>query len=164
MSDVIVADASPLMIAAKLEFLDFFPAILGVVYIPPKVADECLKENAKEGASLIKKAIEDGILFVTETPSHEFLSRVPSGVDDGEAQAIGLALEMGARLLIDDLKGRKAAINEGISVFGFGVVIVRAKQLGIIPNVAPVLDQIKNHGYHVSPRVVKDILILSGEA
>lgn len=49
-------------------------------------------------------------------------------VDEGEAEAIGLALEKGLRLIIDDRKARIYAKRLGVKVIGTAGILVRAKK------------------------------------
>ncbi|MEI7669074.1 MAG: hypothetical protein WCJ33_03225 [Pseudomonadota bacterium] len=162
LTDTIVADASPLIIAAHIGMLEHLPAILGNVTIPPIVAEECTKTN-KSGAKLIANAINDNILTISHNTQHEFLSRIPYGIDSGEAEAIALALNLKARLLIDDKKGRKIAKHEGLGIFDFGVVLVKAKRAGVINAVLPILQHIDRLQYRISEQVTTEILTICGE-
>ncbi|MEI6730915.1 MAG: DUF3368 domain-containing protein [Pseudomonadota bacterium] len=161
-SNTIVADSSPLIIAAHTGLLVHLPDILGVVFIPPKVSEECL-QLGKPSANAIEDAIKCGILTVSTQIEHEFLTRIPSGVDAGEAEAIALALNLNAKLLIDDKKGRKIAKYEGLTVLGFAAILVKAKRSGIIDSVLPVIEQMNKVNYRISPRLLAEILQLCNE-
>jgi len=162
LADTIVADASPIIIAARTELLPHMPSLLGRIYIPPAVAEECA-HPFKEGSQAVKQAIERNTLTVSDKIEHEFLSRIPHGIDTGEAEAIALALNLHARLLIDDRKGRRIAKHEGLHILGFGAVLVKAKRSGIIPAVLPVIKQMSAMRYHIAESMVKEILALCGE-
>ena len=162
MTDIIVADASPIIIATHTNLLLHLQSIVGRVIIPPKVAEECLKP-LKNDSMAIKEAIEQNILTVSARVEHDFLSCIPHGIDAGEAEAIALALSLNARLLIDDRKGRKIAKHEGLHILGFGAILVKVKKAGIIPTVLPIIQHMHAMHYHISDRVVEEILMLCGE-
>lgn len=59
-------------------------------------------------------------------------------LDQGEASAIGLALEAGVGLVaMDERRGRLVAREMGLAVTGSLGVLLRAKRLGFIEAVAP---------------------------
>jgi hypothetical protein len=162
LTDIVVADASPLIIAVHTNLLMSLPVLLGSIYIPPAVAEECMRPN-KRNAKVIEEAITSNVLTVSGKTEHDFLSRIPQGIDAGEAEAIALALNLKARLLIDDRKGRKIARHEGLSILGFGAVLVKAKHAGVIDKVVPVIRKMEAMHYHISERVVSEIIQLCGE-
>ena len=85
-------------------------------------------------------------------------------VDAGEAEAICLAIEQHARLLIiDDKKGRKAAKKHGIRIIGTGGILVVAKKKGLLVKVSPILEDLAGVGYRLSPMLCHRILELAGE-
>jgi predicted nucleic acid-binding protein len=64
-------------------------------------------------------------------------------LDRGEAEAIALALELNADLLlIDERKGRVAASQLGIRVVGILGMLVEAKQRGFVSAIKPIVDDL----------------------
>ncbi|MGH1433593.1 MAG: DUF3368 domain-containing protein [Lewinella sp.] len=85
-------------------------------------------------------------------------------LDMGEASAIALALKNpGSRIILDERKGRKVAKRLGLKVIGTLGLIVKAKQKGIIPSGKEVLNKLENHGFWLSQRMKKSLLIKLGE-
>ena len=60
------------------------------------------------------------------------LDELPNVLHQGEREAIALAEERGAQLLIDEIRGRRAATERGIEVVGTLRVLSYAKQFGLI--------------------------------
>jgi predicted nucleic acid-binding protein len=60
----------------------------------------------------------------------------------GESEAILLAKELCAHLLIDDLEARKEASRLGISYFGSLRIIKEAKDRALIPKAKTILDEL----------------------
>jgi hypothetical protein len=64
-------------------------------------------------------------------------------IDLGEAEAIILALELKADLiLMDERRGRELAINYGLNVTGLLGVLLQAKRSNLISTIKPLVDQL----------------------
>ncbi len=86
-------------------------------------------------------------------------------VHPGEAEAIALALETQAGwLLLDDSDGRRLAKTEGAPVLGLMGVLLLAKKRGVLAEVRPLMDLLRDEaGYYLSDKVRKEIIRLAGE-
>jgi uncharacterized protein len=86
-------------------------------------------------------------------------------VDACEAEAIELALELHAdRLLMDERKGRKLAVQEGISVIGLLGVVLLAKRKGLIPSARTLLQRLDQEaGMYLSAEIRDTALKSVGE-
>jgi predicted nucleic acid-binding protein len=94
----------------------------------------------------------------------ERASRFSTMVDAGEASAIALAMERsGAKLIMDDLKGRRLAIELGVRITGSLGVLKSAKDKGLIPALAPVLEDLRKAGLWLSDELVRAVLSEAGE-
>ncbi len=66
-------------------------------------------------------------------------------LDRGEAEAISLAIELNADwMLLDEREGRKVAKSLGLKVTEILGILLRAKQLGEIESLQPVIDDLIN--------------------
>lgn len=85
-------------------------------------------------------------------------------LDSGEASAITLALEIsGSTIILDDYKARLIAERLGLSVTGTLGVIIRAKKIGVVEHVRPILEKIKKTDFRISPALETLILKEVGE-
>lgn len=72
-------------------------------------------------------------------------------LDPGESEAIVLAKEINADLLIlDDEQARNKARLEGIRVAGLLALLLQAKNRGTIKNLKPLLDDLRVKGFFMT--------------
>ena len=88
-----------------------------------------------------------------------------SQLDPGEAEAIALALEIKAELLlIDERRGRAIATRLGLRITGLLGILVEAKQRSLIPSVKPLMDAlIDTSEFRVSQPLYEQILQMVNE-
>ncbi|MCV6613419.1 MAG: DUF3368 domain-containing protein, partial [Cellvibrionaceae bacterium] len=90
----------------------------------------------------------------------ENLSKV---LDLGEAEAIALAEQLGAIVLIDERRGRSVAKQRNIPITGTAAILIKAKQAGEVAQVKPLLDTLDKVGYRLSPALINEVLKIIGE-
>jgi predicted nucleic acid-binding protein len=90
---------------------------------------------------------------------------VVAALDQGEAEVITLAIELGVRhVLIDETAGRRVAQLLGLDVSGTVGVLLRAKQGGRVAAVRPLLDDLRRHGIWLGQRVYQFAIREAGES
>ncbi len=104
------------------------------------------------------------MVFIIDPKDKKYQSLLEASIDKGEASAIALAAEMeDCLLIIDDLKGRKAAEQIGLKIIGTIGVIVDAKLAGIILSVKPILAKIKQTNFRITDKLERLIIEKAGE-
>lgn len=103
--------------------------------------------------------------WLTVVPLSSPLSPVSvATLDKGKGAVIQLAIEQGRlRVSIDELQGRRMAAALGIRVVGSLGLIARAKTLGIIQAVRPLIEKAMQEGIHYHPDLVSQMLRAAGE-
>ncbi len=81
----------------------------------------------------------------------------------GEAEAIALAQDRQARLLIDDARGRRIARSRGVPIVGVASVLLAAKPRQEVEAVGPILRELAAAGYRLAPRLLAKVLATAGE-
>lgn len=150
---MIVSTTGPLAVLFKARLL----------FILKELYEEVLVPHAVE---LELKAKTEGVIMFTAHPwikvadvrNEELIRALILSADPGEAEAIALALHDDARLLIDDLLGRKAAKKLGLQILGTLGLFVAAKKRGIITSVQDCIDRIVEVGYYLDDELIEAVL------
>jgi uncharacterized protein len=161
----VISDASPLIYLTHLGRFALLREIYESVLIPPAVWKEVGERGAQrlEGRTLAA-AISEGWVKIEApqfAPPHTALAKLGAG----EREAIQLAFEKHATLLIDEANGRAIALQLGISLSGTLGVLAEAKRRKLIPLVRPELNRLLNEtNFRVSEVIRQHVLQLADEA
>lgn len=150
----VVSNSSTLIALARINHLDILEKVVKKLIIPPAVYDDIVIKGAgRPGSAEIRQAkwIEK-----RNVSDQEMVMRLNSILGLGESEAIALAKEIKADLIIlDDDKARKVALSEGIRISGLLAFLVQAKEKGIIERVKPLMDGLKLKGFFISENLYK---------
>lgn len=160
-SGVVVADAGPLIGLTRTGKVELLRCLFGRVLVPPAVESELSIGQSRPGSQTLAAAMECG--WLTVSPVAQIPPHLSAVLDRGEAEAIILAKRESVSLLIDESRGRAAARYEGVSVFGTGAVLLRAKEEKFISDVRAELEALRNVGYRISDSLCGEIMKLAGE-
>lgn len=158
-AELVIADAGPLIALSRVVELSLLRDVFGQVWVTETVLAECTARPDRPEGSTILAAVAAGWLQVRpDSPmDHDW------GLDPGEASAIATALELRAGVLMDDRAGRRVAISLGLPVIGAWGVLVRGKELGKLPRVSPLVDQLIASRYYLANKVIDEALRLVDE-
>lgn len=160
---MIISNATPLIAFSRIGQLPLLrKTVAEPLIVPAAVAEEIsdYETNRPGGVDLGR---ESWIEVRSVREPHRVQLLLPT-LDRGEAEVIALGLEEEARLvLIDELIGRKVAESLGLQVSGSVGILIRAKQLGEIETVKPLLEQMVRKGLHYSQRFLDTVLRQVGE-
>jgi predicted nucleic acid-binding protein len=85
-------------------------------------------------------------------------------LDPGEASMLALAKEMEKPLLImDDLKARRYAKENGFALTGTLGVLMEAKKKGHILKLQEILQKMQATNFRISPNLISEALKIVGE-
>lgn len=150
---LVIADSSPLIALVNINHVDVLPALFGSVTIPPHVADELRSANRP-------LAIRE---FIAANPPWLHIrspkSNTPiSPLHAGEAAAINLAMELKADLLlIDDMVGRKAAVQRSIRLTGTIGVLELAATAKLL-DLKEAFEKTKRTDFWIAPALLDERL------
>lgn len=160
---MIVSNSTPLINFAAIDRLDILEALFTMLIIPPAVEFELLERGAQyPNVTIIRQAA-----FIKKHDIHNEMLRTALSIDldPGEAEAIILALEQKADLLLlDELAGRTIAESYQIAFTGSIGCLIEAKRIGIIPKIKPILDAMRMEAsFWVNHLLYARILMEQGE-
>jgi predicted nucleic acid-binding protein len=151
MHKIVIADTSCLILLDKIGELSLLKKIYNSVSTTIEVAKEF---SDKLPEWIIIEVVED----------KKYQESLETQVDLGEASAIALAKETeGALLLLDDLKARKLATKLHLNFTGTLGVIHKAKQVGAIKKVKPLILKLEATNFRISENIVNELLRINGE-
>src|ERR1019366_879506 len=132
---MIVSDAGPIITFARIARLSLLREVTGSVTIPSAVHAE-ISIIGMPGAAELPEVEWIQRAVVTDL---SWLAALPSALHAGEREAIALAKERDAQLLMDEIRGRRAAAQLGIEIIGTLRILADAKRLGHIEVVRPII-------------------------
>jgi predicted nucleic acid-binding protein len=152
---IVVADTSPLNYLVLIGEIDLLLALYGKILMPRAVYQELQRSQ-------------------TPLPVHAWASSLPewcevrtviapidsafSDLDPGEREAIQLAVETGAdMLLIDEIDGRKEALRHHLRVTGTVAILEQASQRGLI-DFRSALERLEKTSFRLSPTIRETFL------
>ena len=137
---IVVSDTSPILNLRRIGRPELLVLLYGEVLVPPAVFAELTIKT--DGASVMEGRPISSLIVVTPRDQKR-VQQLRHSLDTGEAEAIVLAIERQADLLlVDERRGRRAAEAEGLRITGLLGVLADAKRAGLIDAVKPVLDDL----------------------
>ena len=138
MPSVVISDTSCFIILSKIDELDLLYKVYENIFTTPEIVaeyGEALPEWVK-------------ITSVKDKYRQQLLEMQ---LGKGESSAMALSLEMPDSIVIlDDYKARKAAEILNLKFIGTIGLIIKAKLMGVIPSVKPLLQKIKQTNFRLS--------------
>ncbi len=127
--DSAISDTTALIILAKSDTLSLLSNLFEEIYIPQAVYDELIFKD-----DIVRFRVEKfDKISLKKVSDFEFLKRIKkSNIDDGEAEAISLALELNLKLIIDERKGRKVAISQSLKIVGVLGILIENYRRGFL--------------------------------
>ena len=149
--DAVISDTSCFILLDKINELELLQLLFGKIFTTDIIASEYGKQ------------LPDWVIVKSVT-STKYLELLQLEVDKGEASAIALSAEFTSALLVlDDNKARKLATRLNLAFTGTLGILVKAKQVGILPEIMPILKKIQSTNFRFSDKTFREILSIVGE-
>jgi hypothetical protein len=161
-----VSNTSPISNLAAIGRLDLLKAQFSELWIPSAVAHELTLHPIPAAMAAIQVAIREQWLRVATAQDSALLRTLSAQLHRGEAEAIALAVDLKADLvLMDEREGRQLATQVGISVTGVLGILLRAKRVGQIAAIKPAIDALRQDAhFFIAPALEAKVLSESGES
>jgi uncharacterized protein len=162
-SDIVVSNTSPISNLTIIQHLHLLPALYGCVLVPNAVVRE-LRASASVRAS-VETALTDGTLKQTSVKDINRVQALLRTLDAGESEAISIAIEQQASLLlIDEREGRMAADSMELEITGVLGILIEAKKRGFVQAIKPLITQLQTEArFRLSATLVQQTCAIVGE-
>lgn len=158
---IVVSNTSPITNLAAIGHLDLLRQMYQQVIIPEAVFQELTAQGGSHPGAVVRQ------LAWVETravSNRAVVNALQVDLDAGEAEAIALAQELAADLLlIDEHLGRAAATRLGVRIIGLLGVLIEAKHRGLIQEIRPLVDALMKLGFRISQDLYQRVLQAAGE-
>jgi predicted nucleic acid-binding protein len=160
---IVVSDTSPITNLAIVGYLDILQKLYGGIVIPQAVVQEITAVAPRLTSALDILTLD--WLHSREITDQVLVASLELELDRGEAEAIALAIELKADLLmLDERRGRAVARRMGLKFVGLLGALIEAKQTGLVPAVKPVLDDLATKaGFRISRELYARVMQAAGE-
>ena len=152
MSEIIVSDASCLIVLQRIGEMRLLQQLFDEVRITQEVA-------AEFGESL------PNWIKIVEVKDKEKIKVLKLNLDNGEAASIAYCLEQTEEtlLIIDERKGRRIAQELNLKVIGTLGLVVRARQQNFIALVKKILNKLEAADFRILQSLKTEVLEMFGE-
>jgi len=148
--DQAVTNSTCLIALHRIGQLDLLPRLCSTIMVPQVVLEEV--------GELIP------FLTVQSPVNRAAVAALMTQLDQGEAEAIALATELGSLpVILDDKKARRVAQQIGLRVIGTIGILLRAKRESLLAELETPLKALQSAGFHMTEALYREALRLAGE-
>lgn len=157
----VVSNTTPIIALSVVRCLDVLHALYAEVLIPPAVYAEIMTGGLERaGVTELQLATWIRMKPLQDVRRADLLV----DLDRGEAEAIALTLELDADLLlVDERLARRHAQRLGLTITGTLGILLKAKERGLVAELRPLIQQLRDNRIRLSEDVVRKALLLAKE-
>lgn len=157
---LVISNTSPLLNLAIIEHLFLLKDQFGEIIIPDAVKNELRINENLPGSQLLKEALDAGWIKVRIANDKVLIQLLRRELDQGEAEAIALAVQLKSDwLLLDEKEGRRIARTLGLKITGILGIILRGWREKRVSSVEEIIEQLRTKAhFHISPHLETQIL------
>lgn len=156
----LVVNASPIISLAKIGHADLLLDLSGELVVPKGVFEEIVTYKESDPAIQWVTIRKEELIKDVTVPDKIF----EWNLGKGESEVIAYSIKNKEfTVAIDDKAAKKCAELYGIKVKGTISIIVNAKSAGLIPEIKPLLLNLKSSGFRIADFVIDSALRLANE-
>lgn len=156
----IVSNMSPILNLAIIGQLALLRQQCGQIIIPNAVFDEFRLEQNLPGTAEISAAIKEGWISVRAPSRRDQVLLLARELDKGESEAIALALELKAELIVVDERDARRVFNSlRLNVIGVVGILAKAYKEGHLLSLENTILELKEKpGFYIDNKLTQAIL------
>lgn len=160
---IVVSDASPIIALSLIGQLKLLKDLYHEIEVPGAVYQEITRLGKDQTG--VQEILRANWILARPINNDVLANALLGELDQGEAEAITLAKEVKAELLlIDERRGRKVATRLGLNVIGVLGILIEAKKKGLVGSLRQQLDDlILVAGFRISPLLRQRVLEVAQE-
>jgi predicted nucleic acid-binding protein len=153
-----VFNSSPIIFLTKLGIIEAALDLFDQIDIPSSVYSE-IRQKPDASAEAVEDLIKRERISVLKVKNDHFVNALGRRLGKGEAEAIALANEIGADLVIlDDHAARLEAMRLGLSVKGTLGIVRRLMEIGAFEgDLEELFIKLKGMGFRIRPELFWEI-------
>ncbi|MBN2261515.1 MAG: DUF3368 domain-containing protein [Prolixibacteraceae bacterium] len=156
----VISNTTPILSLLKLDKLFLLKELYQKIIIPTAVFDEIENGKDKPFYKNLKEYDWIQIQSIKYQPTLKYIF----DLDEGEAEVLILADEVQADLVIlDELLGRRYAKQLDFKLTGTIGILLKSKEMGLIPEIKPLLYELVDKGTWLSPTLISKALTIAKE-
>jgi predicted nucleic acid-binding protein len=145
----------------QLGQLDLLRTLYSRLLVPESVVAELQVGRAR--GHEVPTVADHPWMVVVSSPTLSLLA-LATDLGQGESEAIAVAHERRGMLILDDALARRHATLLGVPCTGTLGVLLKAKVAGHLKQIAPLVHDLVELGFHLAPSTREAVLRLAGEA
>lgn len=160
---IVVSNTTPLIGLASIDRFDLLRQLFGEIQIAQAVYGEAVTAGREVGGA--KEEVSTATWIRTTVVQDRLAVEVLlDELDLGEAETIVLAREVNADLVLMDEKKRRRKVSKlGLQKIGTLGILLKAKQVGLLTQIRPDIERLRQEGFSISDTVVDIVLLDAGE-
>ena len=161
----VVCNASPIIGLSKLGLLNILYDMFEV-YVTKEVYNEIVvgKEDNATGKEELIDAVENGRIKIYEVKDKDLVNKLYGHLHKGEIETVIAAREMDLTyVIIDERSARSFAKTFFLKPIRILGILQRAKELGKIDSLKPLLDELIDNNFRISRKIYSELLKLVDE-
>lgn len=152
----VIVNSTPLIILSNANVLHILKDVYKEITIPQAVFDEVTAKQ-DSACNQIKNNLD--WIHIEKIKEDSSKRMYQAKLHAGEVEVMILAQDKNAELLIiDDNSAKKTAKFLGLKVTGTLGVLLKAKKLGFLTTIKPVVDKIRENGFFISDEIYTFVL------
>lgn len=149
---VVIADSGPLRYLVVIEQVHLLPLLYGRIVIPPSVMRELMQTATPQPVRIWMDHLPE---WVTVKSPHSPVSVFPAVLGPGEREALALAEELAADvLLVDDEAARLEAERRSIPVQGTLGILDLAAEHGLLVDLPDAIQRLRTTNFRASKKLI----------
>ena len=147
---IVYSNTTPFIALASIGRLDLLPQLFGKIYVAEAVISECAA-----GGRIVVPDLRDLEWIVPVADEQDVSIPVLFDLDQGEKQTILLAKKnVSDKVIIDERVGRQVAEYLGLNITGTLGVLIKAKDIGLIPSFYDAAMDMQQQGVRYNKKLI----------